>query len=184
MSGEALITICIAVVTLIIVVGLYNTLVGRKNMVNQAFSSIKVMCKKRYDLIPNLLATAEKYMKHENDIMTKVSELRAKALSGTLNDDQQVQVENQLSKTLKSLFAVSEAYPDLKANQNFLQLQGSLNEVEEQLSASRRAYNGAVTSYNNGVEMFPLSVFAKFMGYQTKEWLDVPEEELQPIRIS
>ena len=170
--------------SLLLVVILLNTLIGRKNRVHQAFSTIDVMLKKRFDLIPNLLATANKYMNHERELLDRLTALRAKASSGgDLANNQRVQTENQITQTLRSLFAVSESYPNLRANENFLQLQGSLNEVEEQLSAARRAYNAAVTDFNNGVEMFPLNLVANVMGYSVRVWLETPDEERQPVKI-
>lgn len=163
---------------------LFNILIGRKNRVHQAFSTIDVMLKKRFDLIPNLLATAEKYMNYEREILDRLTELRARAASGgDVTDRQRVEAENQISQALRQLFAVAENYPGLRANENFLHLQASLNEVEEQLSAARRTYNAAVTDFNNGVEMFPLNVVARLMGYTTRPWLDIPDEERQPVKI-
>jgi LemA protein len=170
--------------TLLLVIIIFNTLIGRKNRVHQAFSTIDVMLKKRFDLIPNLLATANKYMRYEREILDRLTSLRAKASSSSeITDNQRLQTENQISQVLRSLFAVAENYPSLRANENFLQVQGSLNEIEEQISAARRAYNAAVTDFNNGVEMFPLSVMARMMGYSTRIWLETPDEERQPVKI-
>ncbi len=167
----------------LLLVILFNTLIGRNNRVHQAFSTIDVMLKKRFDLIPNLLATANKYMNHERELLERITTLRSQTASGAADGNARMQTENQITQALRSLFAVAENYPTLRANENFLQLQGSLNEVEEQLSASRRAYNAAVTDYNNGVEMFPLNMVARSMGYSTRIWLEIPEEERQPVKI-
>ena len=184
MSQQSLVMIGAIVSALLIAIIIFNTLIGRKNRVHQAFSTIDVMLKKRFDLIPNLLATAKKYMVHERELLDRLTALRAMASSGgDLTDNQRLQTENQITQTLRSLFAVSENYPSLRANENFLQLQGSLNEVEEQLSASRRAYNAAVTDFNNGVEMFPLNIAARIMGYTTQLWLEIPDEERQPVKV-
>jgi LemA protein len=116
-------------------------------------------------------------MQHERGTLTELTELRAKALSGTLTDDEKVDLNNKLSKNLGGIMVAVENYPDLKANQNFLQLQGSLNEIEEQISAARRAYNASVTAYNNAVEMFPTNIMANIMNYKRKNVFVIPEEE-------
>lgn len=169
--------------TLLLAIILFNTLIGRKNRVNLAFSSIGVMLKKRFDLIPNLLASVKQYVEHERSLLERLTRLRAEAMAAGGNQGKRMEAENQISGALRSLFAVAENYPALRANENYLQLQAALNEVEEQLSASRRAYNAAVTDYNNGVEMFPLNLTAKLMGYTSRAWLEIPEQERQPVRI-
>lgn len=163
----------IVVFLLIVFVALYNGLVGKKNMVENAFSSIDVMLKKRFDLIPNLVATVKQYMTHENETLTKVTEMRAKAMSGGLTNDQMVELDNMVGNIMVSV----ESYPDLKANTNFLQLQGSLNEIEEQLSASRRAYNAAVLDYNNAIEMFPSNIVAGMINYKQRKMFEIAETE-------
>ena len=183
MNPQMLIAAVIAVLFVVTTVYLFNTMVGRKNRVHFAFASIDAMLKKRYDLIPNLVAVAEKYMRFERGVIEEVTALRAKAVSAGLSDDERVDVENGLTRTLRTLFAVAENYPDLKASGPFLHLQASLNEVEEQLAASRRAFNAAVTDYNNGCGMFPLNIAARLMGYRQKPWFEIPEEERQPVRV-
>src|SRR5262245_37860666 len=153
------------VLLIIIVIGIYNNLVGSRNNVENAFSSIDVMLKKRYDLIPNLLETVKAYMKHEKDTLTNIAELRAKAVSGNLSTDEKVHVENQLSGAMKGLMVAVENYPDLKASSQFTMLQRSWNEAEEQISAARRSYNAAVTSFNNSVEKFPSNILAGIFGF-------------------
>ena len=168
-------------VVLLLFILMYNGLVSKKNQVENAFGSIDTMLKKRYDLIPNLVATVKTYMNHEKDVLTKITELRAKAVSGQVSDDEKVDLDNQLSKAMRGIMVSVENYPDLKANQNFLQLQSSWNEIEEQISASRRAFNASVTDYNNGVEMFPQNIVAKMMGYVRKKVFEIPEEERKNI---
>ncbi len=158
---------------LIVFIAIYNSLIGKKNMVENAYSSIDVMLKKRFDLIPNLVATVKGYMTHENETLTKITEMRARAISGSLTSDQAVELDNMLGRIMVSV----EKYPDLKANTNFLQLQGSLNEIEEQLSASRRAFNAAVMDYNNAIEMFPSNLVAKMINYQTKQMFEIASTE-------
>lgn len=152
---------------------IYNSLIGKKNMVENAYSSIDVMLKKRFDLIPNLVATVKGYMTHENETLTKVTEMRARAMSGSLTSDQTVELDNMLGRIMVSV----EKYPDLKANTNFLQLQGSLNEIEEQISAARRAFNAAVLDYNNAIEMFPSNLVANMINYKTRQMFEIAATE-------
>lgn len=145
--------------------------------------SIDAMLKKRYDLIPNLVTVVEKYMVYEKKVLEELTLLRAKVVSDNLNDEEKITLDKQIDKALRSIIAVAENYPALKASENFLHLQKSLNEIEEQISASRRAYNAAVTDYNNGVEMFSLNIAARIMGYRQKPWFEIPDEERKPVVI-
>ncbi len=169
---------------LLILMLMYNSLINKRNRVDQLFATMDVMLKKRHDLIPNLVAAVKQYMTHERDVLTNITELRAQATSGSLSPDQQTNVENQLTASLGRLMAVAEGYPDLKANTNFLQLQGALNEVEEQLSAARRAYNSTVTDYNNAIQMFPTNIMASMMGMQRRAWFEIPEIERQNVDVN
>jgi len=175
--------ILILVVVILIPVGFYNALVGRKNQVQNVFASIEALLKKRYDLIPNLIATVKTYMQHEKSTLTEITELRAKATSSQISDDEKVDLNNKISKALGGIMVAVENYPDLKANQNFLQLQASLNEVEEQISAARRAYNAAVTDYNNAIEMFPTNIMASMMNYQRKNVFEITEGERKNVNV-
>jgi len=166
---------------LLIVIIIYNGLVGARNQVENAFGSIDVMLKKRYDLIPNLVETVKTYMKHEKDTLTNITALRTKAISGTITPDEKVQLENQISGAMRGLMVAVENYPDLKASDQFNMLQRSWNETEEQISAARRFYNSAVTSYNNSVQKFPSNIFAAMFGYKRKEVFVIPEVERQNI---
>lgn len=159
----------------------YNNLVGARNMVENAFGTIDVMLKKRYDLLPNLVEVVKKYMTHENEIFTNLASLRAKAISPSISTDEKVQLENQISGTMKNLMLIVENYPNLKASEQFTMLQRSWNETEEQISAARRAYNAAVTAYNNAVEKFPSNIFAGIFGYKRREVFVIPETERQNI---
>jgi LemA protein len=163
---------------------LYNTLVQKKNQVTNVFATIDALLKKRYDLIPNLVAAVKNYMEYEKGVLTQITELRAKAVSGNLSDDEKVSLENKLSKLMGDIRVAVENYPDLKANQNFLQLQGALNETEEQLSAARRAYNAAVTDYNNAIEMYPTNVVASVMNYKTKLVFEAAPEEKKNVDVN
>ncbi|MEH1906154.1 LemA family protein [Nostoc sp.] len=145
---------------LIILIVLYNNLSYKKNQVDNAFSSIDVVLQKRCALIPRLVTLAQMYMQFEQKILTEISRLRSRATSKNLSDNSRIAVEDQISRTLNKIIIAVEAYPELKTNQHFIQLQYSLNEVEEQISAARRFYNSAVTEYNNAVEMFPTNIIA------------------------
>ncbi|MBN1158216.1 MAG: LemA family protein [Bacteroidales bacterium] len=173
----------IAIIALLLIIALilYNTLIRKKNDVENAFASIDVMLRKRYDLIPAIVEAVKGYMKHERVLLTEITSLRIQALSDHLNDDDRVIIENKIRKGLADLFVAVEDYPDLKASRNFLQLQASLNEVEEQLAASRRAFNAAVTTYNNSVEAFPSNIIASMMNYSRRTLFEIPESERENV---
>ncbi len=172
-----LIMIGVVVVVLVIVFGMYNSLIGKKNNVENAFASIDTILKKRYDLIPNLIATVKQYMQHERGILENVTALRAKAISGNVSSDEAITLNNEINKAMGGIMVAVENYPDLKANQNFIDLQRTLNEVEEQLSAARRSFNAAVTDFNNAVEMFPTNIMAGMMNYKRRQLFEIPETE-------
>lgn len=167
----------IIIVLLLIGVGIYNSLIGKKNQVSNAFSAIDVMLKKRFDLLPNLVETVKQYMQYESNLLTKVVELRAKAVNGNLSNDEKLELDKQLSSSVKGLMVNVENYPDLKANHNFLNLQSTWTESEEQIAAARRTYNAAVTDYNNAIMMFPGNMFAGMLNYQQIFVLANTEEE-------
>ncbi len=155
----------------------YNSLVSARNMVNTSFSTIDVMLKKRYDLIPNLVATVKGYAKHESEVLQKVTELRKQAMSSGHDPDRAVHLNNRMGQLLAGLMVRVESYPQLKANENFLRLQASLNEVEEQLAAARRAFNAAIKDYNNLVQMFPTNMVASMAGFRTRQFFHIPKVE-------
>jgi LemA protein len=173
------------VVALLVVISvkIHNGLVAKKNQVDNAFSGIDTMLKKRFDLVPNLVAVVKQYMQHEADTLIKIAQLRSQTMSGPPGSAERLALENQLTKVLGGLMVSVENYPDLKANQNFLELQGSLNEIEEQLSASRRFYNSAVTDLNNAIQMFPSSIFASAMRLTRRELFSIPEAERQNVNV-
>lgn len=174
-----LIIIAVIVILGLIVMSMYNGLIRKKNEVANAFGGMDVQLKKRYDLIPNLISTVKQYMNHERELLTKVTELRTKAMDAGLSDESKVDLDNQITHAMKGIMVAVENYPDLKANQNFLNLQRTMNEVESQISASRRAYNAAVTDFNNGVQMFPTSIMAGMMKLTTKKVFEIPDVERQ-----
>lgn len=184
--GGSLIFILLIVIVLVgavIFLVLYNSLIGKRNQVDQAFASIDVMLKKRYDLIPNLIATVQTYMGHERALLTELTELRTRAMAGDITPEQRVATENQISGAIGRLMVSVENYPDLKSSQNFLQLQASLNETEEQISASRRAYNAAVTDYNNAVQMVPTNIIAGMIGMQPRTLFVAAEAERRNVDV-
>ncbi|NNK81219.1 MAG: LemA family protein [Flavobacteriales bacterium] len=176
-----IVTLIIIGAPILIGILLYNNLVNRKNTVDQAESDIDVQLKKRFDLIPNLVETVKAYMKHERETLVELTELRTRAMSGGLSPEQQMEIANKVNRLGRGLMLQVENYPDLKASKNFLQLQAAWNEVEEQLSASRRTYNAAVKDYNNGLEQFPTNIMARSMGYTPREFIEIPDEERENI---
>ncbi len=161
----------------------YNSLISKRNEADKAFASIDTMAKKRYDLIPNLVATVQQYMQHERGTLTEITEMRAKATSGNLSDDDKIALDGKLSKAMSGIMVAVENYPDLKASTNFMQLQGSLNEIEEQLSASRRFYNAAVTDLNNTIQMVPSNIVASMFNFQLKKLFEISEQERQNVDV-
>jgi LemA protein len=168
----------------VFLVFLYNSLVALKNKVKEAWADIDTQLKRRYDLIPNIVETVKGYMGHEKSTLEKVTELRTKAIQSQ-NFTEKAEAENMLSETLKSLFAVAENYPDLKANQNFLDLQNTLKEVEEHLQLSRRYYNGTVRDYNTKLQVFPNNLIAKQFGFTESEFFETKEEkQREAVQVS
>jgi LemA protein len=156
-------------------IGIYNKLVRNKNLMAEGWSGIDVQLKRRTDLIPNLLESVKGYMKHERDLLSKVTRLRAESLKIT-DVPAKSQVENALSRSLANLFAVAENYPDLKANQNFLDLQRQLGEIEGQIQMSRRYYNGTVRNFNILIESFPSSLVAKKFNFSQANFFELEDE--------
>lgn len=152
----------------------YNGLVKTNVRVEEAWSDITVQMKRRLDLIPNLVETVKGYAKHEAQTLEKVVAQRANAIGGSVKET--AETENMLSGALKSLFAVAESYPDLKANQNFLQLQDELVDTEDKIQASRRFYNGAVRELNTKVQVFPTNIFAGMLGFKKREFFEVENQ--------
>jgi LemA protein len=174
MNGATII-IVILVAVVAYLVYIYNSLIRSRNRVDEAWSDIEVQLKRRYDLIPNLVNTVKGYAKHEEGVFTKVTDARSKAMSAP-TPQQRLEAENQLTQTLKSLFAVAESYPDLKANQNFLSLQGDLTDTEDKIQASRRFYNTNVRDFNTLIQTFPNNIFAGFMNFTAKPFFDIDEK--------
>ena len=172
-----LIIILVVVAVLVLgVIGIYNNLVKLRNNRENAFANIDVQLKQRHDLIPQLVATVKGYAEHEKELLTRVTEARAAAMSATgIND--KIQAENALSSALAGLKVSLEAYPDLKANQNFLQLQTEIADIENKIAATRRYFNTATRELNNKVQTFPANILAGMFGFQKEPMFEVPKEE-------
>jgi LemA protein len=183
MTTPILILIAIVVIILFYGISLYNTFVSLRQKVAEAWADIDVQLKRRYDLIPNLVETVKGYASHESGVFEEVTKARAQAIQAT-GLEQKAEAENVLSGTLKSLFAVSEAYPDLKANQNFLELQRELSDTENKIQAARRFYNSIVLSLNTKVESFPDSFIASSFGFKKKEYFEIAEAEKEVVKVS
>lgn len=181
MSGLTIGLIVLAVLVLVFVV-FYNKFVRLVNQAKEAWADIEVQLKRRYDLIPNLINTVKGYATHEQSVFEKVTEARTKAMSGGGATAEHAEAENMLTGALKSVFAIAEAYPDLKANTNFLELQRELSDTENKIQASRRFYNGTVRDLNIAVESFPGNVLAKTFGFSQMALFDLPDgDEAQKV---
>lgn len=165
----------------VILVGIYNRLVALRQTCNQAWSDVDVQLKQRYDLIPNLVNTVKGYASHEKETFAEVVAARNAAQSATTVGGQ-AQAEGMLGAALGKLFALAEAYPDLKANTNFLQLQDQLADVENKIAAARRFYNNAAQEYNTGREQFPAVLIASGFGFHEREFFEVPESEAVAVQ--
>ncbi len=179
-----ILALCAVVVFIAWVISIYNGLVQLRVRSDNAWSDIDVQLKRRYDVIPNIVATVEGYAKHERTTLQSVIEARTKAMSSTGVADKG-QTENFLTNTLKSLFAVAEKYPDLKANENFLKLQTSLIDIEETIQAARRYYNAVVRDLNTMIQMFPASLVAGAFHFRNREFfqLNTPDVERQAPQV-
>lgn len=171
----------IVVVLAIYLIATYNGLVKLNVRVDEAWSDITVQLKRRYDLIPNLVSTVKGYAKHESGVFEKVTEARANALNAQ-GPAEAAKAENMLSDTLKSLFAVAEAYPDLKASQNFQDLQTELVDTEDKIQASRRFYNGSARDLNIKIKVFPNTIFAGMLGFKEREFFDVDDAQAAAVQ--
>lgn len=180
-----LIVILVIVVLLVLwLVGTYNGFIKMRNKTEEAFSAMDVSLKKRYDLIPNFVETVKGYAKHEAGTLEKVIAARNMAMTSR-TPEETIKNDNVLSGTLKSLFALSENYPELKANQNFLQLQEQLSRIEEEIAGSRRYYNGVVNKYNTKTEVFPGNILAGVFGFARKPLYEVNEAaERESVKVS
>ena len=170
----------IVVIVVLFVVGIYNGLVTKRNRIDEAFAQIDVQLKRRHDLIPNLVNAVKGYMNFEQSVLTKVTEARASAIAaGAQGPAAQSAAENNLTGALRSLFAVTENYPELKANQNVMQLQEELTTTENQISFARQHYNATVLDYNNAIQVVPAVLFAGMFGFTKREFFAAEPEAQQ-----
>ncbi len=179
----AIVAVIALVVIALVVIALYNGLVTRRNRIDEAFAQIEVQLNRRHDLIPNLVQAVKGYMGFEQDVLTRVTEARANAVAaGAQGPAQQAAAENMLTGALRSLFAVVENYPDLKASTNVMQLQEELTTTENQISFSRQHYNATVLDYNNAIQTIPAVFIAGSFGFTKREFFDAgPEAEAVPV---
>jgi LemA protein len=172
----------IVIFVIILIILMYNSLIARKNQIENIEGSINALLKKRYNLIPNLVESVKGYMKHEKEVLEEITRLRSQAMK-TQNLEQKAEIENKISSLLDKILVNVENYPELKANQNFLQLQETLVMIESEIAAARRAYNQAVTDYNNAIEMFPTNIIASMMHLTKKEVFEIPDNEKENIKV-
>lgn len=181
MSILPIVLILIAVIILIVVI-IYNSFIAKLNQVKNIYSSVDVYLKRRYDLIPNLVASASKIMEHEKDLFSEITRLRTMC-GDAKNDSDKFALNNELSRFLGSIKVALENYPQIKSNENILSLQHSLDDIERQISAARRAYNSAVMVYNNACEMFPTNIIANLFNFQKREFFEADEVEKSNINV-
>ncbi|MCF7860446.1 LemA family protein [Patescibacteria group bacterium] len=179
------IILAIVVVLALILMGMYNGLIRSKNRVDEAWSDIDVQLKRRHDLIPNLVETVKGYASHEQETFTKVINARNQAMSAQSNNNSEdmLKAENNLTTALKSIFALAESYPDLKANQNFLELQRDLTDTEDKIMASRRFYNTNVRDFNTKLQVFPTNIFGRMLGFKLYAFFEAAEEEKEVVAV-
>ena len=175
--------ILIIFLVFVIGIGIYNSLVIKKNQIDRSFSSVDVLLKKRCDLIPNLVAVVKQHMQFEQKTLAEITRLRSQVLTGNLSQDRRLVLENQISRTMGNLLAMIENYPELQSDRHVSQLLATLTEVEEQISAARRFFNTAVTEYNNALEIFPSNIVANMMGYRLRNVFVATAQERQNIDV-
>jgi len=184
MDTTLMIVLAVVAVVAFLVIGIYNGLVTLKNKVDEAWADIDTQLKRRYDLIPNMVETVKGYAKHESGTLEEVTKARNMAMKAS-SPEEKAQAENVLSGTLKTLFALSENYPDLKANQNFMDLQATLKEIEEHIQLSRRYYNATVRDFNTKIEIFPNNIFAGMLGFVKRQFFEIERaEERENVKVS
>ena len=177
-----IILIAVAVLLLLYVIATYNGLVRARNRVDNAWAQIDVQLRRRYDLIPNLVETVKGYATHERETFQAVTEARSRAINAS-GVGEQAQAENMITGALKSLFAVAEAYPDLKANQNFLELQEELSGTEGRIAYARQFYNDSVLKLNTKIETFPTNVVANAFGFEQREYFEADDTSRGPVSV-
>ena len=180
------IVLLVVVIIVIAIIVLYNSLIRLKNRVDEAWSDIDVQLKRRYDLIPNLVETVKGYASHEKETLERVIQARNSAMQAQSegNAKNLASAENALSSTLKSIFALSESYPDLKANENFLELQREISDTENKIQASRKFYNGNVRDFNTKLEVFPTNMIGNMLGFKSRDYFEIEEpKEKENVKV-
>ncbi len=170
-----------AVIVVLFLIYLYNSLIRLRMRVNNAWSQIDVQLKRRYDLIPNLIEAVKGYMKHEKSVLENVTKARASLVTGTMQD--KAKASNQITQALKSIFAVAESYPQLKANENFQHLQEELSGTESKIAYSRQFYNDSVMQYNEALQVFPKNMFARVFGFTAREFFETKGKERENVKV-
>ncbi len=181
MVATWLILVIVAAVIVLAVVFIYNSLIRLRVRVKNAWAQIDVQLKRRYDLIPNLVSAVKGYMKHEKGVLEEVTKARTSLMSGSI--DKRAKASNQITEALKSIFAVAENYPQLKASENFKQLQEELSGTESKIAYSRQFYNDSVMSYNESLQVFPKNLFAKMFGFKQEEFFGTEEKERKNVKV-
>ena len=172
----------IIIIAILLVIICYNALVKLKNSVEKNFSNMDVYLKKRWDIIPNLINTVKGYTKHEEEILTKITNLRKKNYN-TMSDEEKITNNEKLTDKINNIFAIAEAYPELKANQNFIELSRQLVKIEEDISCARIIYNESVTNLNNKISMFPSSIIASIFRFKKRKLYEITNKERQNIKV-
>ena len=174
--------ICLLVIIIIYIFITYNSLIKLNNRVKEAFATMDVYLKKRWDLIPNIVETVKGYAKHEKATLVEIIELR-KSTYNNMSDDEKISANNKINLGISKIMALAENYPDLKSNENFIDLGNQLSKVEDEIANSRKYYNGTVRIFNNKVEMFPSNIIAKLLGYKTKSMFETTIDEKQNAKV-
>lgn len=182
MGPVAIVIICVVVVAVISVIAKYNQLVSLRNRIENAWSQIDVQLRRRYDLIPNLVETVKGYAAHEKEVFEKVAEARS-AMMNAQGTQAQGEAQNQITSALKSLFAVAEAYPQLKANENFMMLQEELSGTESKIAYARQFFNDQVMTFNTLIQTFPGNIIAGMFGFNTHEYFPMEDVAREPIKV-
>jgi len=175
--------IAIVIIIVLFIIITYNSLVTKRNQVKNGWYQIDVQLKRRYDLIPNLVETVKGYAAHEKEIFEKVAEARSMALGAKTVGDA-AKANNQLTETLKTLFAVAENYPQLKANENFMRLQEELSATENKIAFARQFYNDVTMAYNIAIQKFPSNIISGIFGFKAEDFYQIPETEKEPVKVS
>lgn len=168
-------------VVILFIIYIYNSLIRLRLRVNNAWAQIDVQLKRRYDLIPNLIKTVKGYMKHEKGVLEEVTKARTSLISGSMKE--KAKASNQITEALKSIFAVAENYPQLKANENFKLLQEELSGTESKIAYARQFYNDSVMGYNQAIQVFPKNLFAKIFGFQEKDFFETKGKERENVKV-